>query len=48
MLHLFSDESENHVMRESFALKQLAQTGFVKINLSHREQVNALVTAFKP
>ena len=47
-IHLFSDESENHIMRENFALKQLTQTGFVQISLSHREQVNALVTAIKP
>lgn len=47
-IHLFSDESENHVMRESFSLKQLAQAGFVNIQLSHRAEVNALVTALKP
>jgi ubiquinone/menaquinone biosynthesis C-methylase UbiE len=44
-IHLFSDESENHLMRESFALKQLEQAGFVQIKLSHRAEVNALVTA---
>lgn len=47
-IHLFSDESENHLMRESFSLTQLAQAGFVNIELSHRAEVNALVTAFKP
>jgi len=48
IVHLFSDESENHVMRESFSLQQLAQAGFIHINLTHRAEVNALVTAVKP
>ncbi|MDP3876513.1 MAG: class I SAM-dependent methyltransferase [Methylobacter sp.] len=48
IVHLFSDESENHAMRESVALKQLQDAGFSAINLSHRLAVNALVTAQKP
>jgi len=48
IVHLFNDESENHVMRESVALKQLADAGFDKITLTHRVEVNALVTALKP
>ncbi|MDO9268744.1 MAG: class I SAM-dependent methyltransferase [Methylobacter sp.] len=48
IVHLFSDESENHVMRESVALEQLRDTGFSSITLSHRLEVNALVTAIKP
>lgn len=48
LVHLFSDESENHVMREGIALAQLQQAEFTNINLSHRMEVNALVTAFKP
>lgn len=48
IVHLFSDESENHVMRESVALKQLSDAGFSSITLSHRLEVNALVTATKP
>ena len=48
IVHLFSDESENHVMRESTALQQLREAGFYGINLSHRVEVNALVTAIKP
>jgi tRNA (cmo5U34)-methyltransferase len=47
-LHLISDESENHLMRESVALNQLKEAGFVEIQLSHRAEVNALVTAIKP
>ncbi len=48
IVHLFSDESENHVMRESPALQLLRQTGFVDIKLTARQQVNALLTASKP
>ena len=47
-IHLFCDESENHLMRESVALAQLTDAGFVDIELSHRAEINALVTAFKP
>jgi ubiquinone/menaquinone biosynthesis C-methylase UbiE len=48
IVHLFSDESENRVMRESLALTQLRTAGFTDITLSHRQTVNALVTATKP
>jgi ubiquinone/menaquinone biosynthesis C-methylase UbiE len=48
IVHLFSDESENHVMRESVALEQLREIGFSDINLTDRREVNALVTAIKP
>ncbi len=48
IVHLFNDESENHVMRTSVALKQMADAGFTDINLAHRLEVNALVTALKP
>jgi tRNA (cmo5U34)-methyltransferase len=48
MVHLFSDESENRLMRESVALQQLREIGFLNITLSHRHEVNALVTAIKP
>lgn len=48
LVHLFSDESANHIMRETPALAQLKAAGFVDIKLSHRQQVNALVTATKP
>lgn len=47
IIHLFSDESENHVMRESKALQQLKDIGFKEITLAHRLEVNALVTAKK-
>jgi len=47
IVHLFSDESENHVMRESVSLQQLAEAGFKEIQLTNRCEVNALVTAIK-
>lgn len=48
IVHIFSDESENHIMREGPALEQLKTAGFSDINVQFREQVNALVTANKP
>ena len=47
IIHLFNDESENHLMRESVALKHLNAAGFTEIQLTDRMQVNALVTAKK-
>jgi len=48
IIHLFSDESENHVMRETVALEQMKAIGFSDINLSSRLEVNALVSGTKP
>lgn len=48
IVHLFSDESENHIMRETPALQQLTAAGFKGVELRHRQLVNALVTASKP
>ena len=48
IVHLFNDESENHVMREAVALQQLQDSGFSAITVSHRSAINALVTAKKP
>ena len=47
IIHLFNDESENHIMRESIALQQLRDAGFENVELSNRVGVNALVTAQK-
>lgn len=47
IIHLFNDESENHVMRENYALNELAEAGFHRIQLRHRMAVNALVIADK-
>ena len=47
IVHLFNDESENHVMRESTAIAQMEDAGFKEIKLSNRLEVNALITAKK-
>ena len=48
IIHLFNDESENHIMREALAIQQMTAAGFVNIQLQSRLQVNALLTALKP
>lgn len=48
VVHLFNDESENHVMREAASIRHLQAAGFAEIQLSHRLEVNALLTAKKP
>ena len=48
IIHLFNDESENHIMREALAVQQMTEAGFVNIQLQSRLQVNALLTALKP
>ncbi len=47
IIHLFNDESENHLMRETASLNELARAGFSAVQLRHRKEVNALVTASK-
>lgn len=47
IIHLFNDESENHIMRESVALRQLSEAGFEGIRIKLRHEVNALLTANK-
>lgn len=47
IIHLFNDESENHIMRESVALQQLRDAGFEQIQVKLRKDINALVTAIK-
>ena len=48
IIHLFSDESVNHVMREAVARHQMAEAGFQQIEFTSRMAVNALMTANKP
>ena len=48
IVHLFNDESEDHVMREAVAVQQLHDSGFLAVNVSRCHAVNALVTAIKP
>ena len=47
VIHLFSDESENRIMRESVAMQQLIAAGFKQIQFKMRKDVNALMTAVK-
>lgn len=47
IIHLFSDESENHIMREAVAILQMTEAGFQTIEVKLRQQVNALLTAVK-
>jgi tRNA (cmo5U34)-methyltransferase len=47
IVHLFSDESENHIMRLQTALDIMARIGFRDIGLNFREGTNALVSAVK-
>lgn len=47
VIHLLSDESENHVMRESKSSEILEQAGFIKVRLTNKQDGNALLTAFK-
>lgn len=48
IIHLFSDESENHIMREGIALQQMQDCGFQAIDIKLRHDVNALLVAGKP
>lgn len=47
IVHLFNDESENHIMRESIALAEMQAAGFCNIQVLNRQEVNALVIAKK-
>ena len=48
IIHLFSDESEDHIMREAMAIRQMKAAGFSQIEVKQRQDVNALLTAIKP
>jgi tRNA (cmo5U34)-methyltransferase len=45
IVHLFSDESEEHIMRLQPALDAMAEIGFRNITLHFQDGVNALVSA---
>lgn len=47
ILHLFSDESEARIMRETASLTELQEAGFQRVQLKSRQDVNALMTAVK-
>ncbi len=47
IVHLFSDESAEHIMRLQPALDAMAEIGFQNIGLHFRDGVNALISAAK-
>jgi ubiquinone/menaquinone biosynthesis C-methylase UbiE len=47
IVHLFSDESQNHCMRESVAIRQMVACGFTHPVVQDRNDVSALLTALK-
>lgn len=48
IIHLFSDESPDHVMRLTPALEAMQTLGFSGVEVAFRAGVNALVTGGKP
>ncbi|MDD2768983.1 MAG: class I SAM-dependent methyltransferase [Methylococcus sp.] len=48
IVHLFSDESPDRVMRLAPALERMAAAGFRPATVHYRHEVNALVTGIKP
>ena len=48
IVHLFSDESEDHIMRLGPSLACLEQLGFTPIGVEFRDGVNTLLTAVRP
>lgn len=48
VVHLFSDESEEHLMRWHPALGEMAELGYAGLRTHHRDGVNALVSGMKP
>jgi ubiquinone/menaquinone biosynthesis C-methylase UbiE len=48
VVHLFSDESEEHIMRFTPALEEMAALEFTEVTTHYREGVNTLVSGVKP
>jgi tRNA (cmo5U34)-methyltransferase len=48
VVHLFSDESPEHIMYFAPAIEHLRATGFEPVQIEFREGVDTLVAAFKP
>ncbi|QJD30199.1 class I SAM-dependent methyltransferase [Methylococcus geothermalis] len=48
IVHLFSDESPDRVMRLAPALEHMAQIGYQAVTVHYRNEVNALVSGVKP
>jgi hypothetical protein len=47
-VHLFSDESADHLMYSSATLSTMRALGFADVRSNYRESVDMLVTATKP
>ena len=48
VIHHFSDESEEHLMKLSPQLAEMTELGFESVQVHFRETVNALVSGVKP
>lgn len=48
IVHLFSDESPDHVMRLEPSLASLRETGFAPVEVRYRDGINTLLVAVKP
>jgi len=48
VVHLFGDESEEHIMRLTPALEEMAELGFEKVTVHYRDGVNTLVSGVNP
>lgn len=48
IVHLFSDESPDHIMRLDPALARMGEIGFQPVEVHCRAEVNALVSGVKP
>jgi ubiquinone/menaquinone biosynthesis C-methylase UbiE len=48
VVHLFSDESEEHIMRLTPALEEMAALGFGEVTVHYRDGVNTLLSGVNP
>lgn len=48
IVHLFSDESPDHIMRLETSVECLRELGFCPVDVAFREGVNAVLVAVKP
>ncbi len=48
IVHLFSDESPDHIMRLESSLVRMKEIGFSPVNVLYREGINTLLVAEKP
>jgi tRNA (cmo5U34)-methyltransferase len=48
VVHVFSDESPDHIMRLSSSLETMRSIGFDPVEVRYRQGINTLLTAVKP